>query len=44
MDKDLLLLQGLNDVEDFEPWMTAAIATANCCISKVKEVVLFSAK
>ena len=34
-------LQGIDDVEQFEPWMTAAIATADCSLAKIKEVVLF---
>jgi hypothetical protein len=35
------MLEVIEDVEHFEPWMTGMLSNADCSISKLKEVVLF---
>lgn len=35
------MLEVIEDVECFEPWMTGMLSNADCSISKLKEVVLF---
>ena len=35
------MLEVIDDLEQFEPWMTGMLSNADCSISKLKEVVLF---
>lgn len=35
------MLDVIEDVEHFEPWMTGMLSNADCSLSKLKEVVLF---
>ena len=35
------MLEVIDGLEQFEPWMTGMLSNADCSISKLKEVVLF---
>jgi hypothetical protein len=35
------MLEVIDELEEFEPWMTGMLSNADCSISKLKEVVLF---
>lgn len=35
------MLEVIDELEQFEPWMTGMLSNADCSISKLKEVVLF---